>query len=155
MSSPNSQQPQSTTTESGPSRGRRRTLPLPQTSTTLPPGVDPARMPAAVPNPSHRHGTPSGKYATDMKSEIPLRLHQTIGPWPWLDLNVSVRREESDHRFYLPQPLHRSIQRRSPTRRLLSRDVHTVGMMTTSSAGAITHNLCIRIGLRFNKGPVG
>lgn len=42
---------------------------------TLPPDVDPRSLPANVPNPSHRHGTPSG-------------------PWPWLDLHVSIDPKE-------------------------------------------------------------
>ncbi|KXN85113.1 hypothetical protein AN958_11690 [Leucoagaricus sp. SymC.cos] len=38
---------------------------------TLPPDIDRRAMPTEVPNPSHRHGTPSG-------------------PWPFLDLHVTI-----------------------------------------------------------------
>ncbi|KAJ3576809.1 hypothetical protein NP233_g148 [Leucocoprinus birnbaumii] len=62
---------QLTVTEPHPPRGPRSSFPRPRRSMTVPPDIDPRSMPADVPNPSHRHGTPSG-------------------PWPWLDLHVSI-----------------------------------------------------------------
>ncbi|KAF9447468.1 hypothetical protein P691DRAFT_760751 [Macrolepiota fuliginosa MF-IS2] len=57
---------------SGAGRARRRgTLQLSRRTGTLPDYVDPRSLPVEVPNPSHRHGTPSG-------------------PWPYLDLHVAI-----------------------------------------------------------------